>query len=52
MPTGTPSLTGTIRGRVQVAGVLFNTPAPNTVVTIDGTRQRTTTDLNGNFVFN
>jgi hypothetical protein len=52
LPSGTPSLTGTIRGRVLVAGVLFNLPAPNTVVTIDGTRQRTVTDINGNFVFN
>lgn len=51
LPTGTPALTGTIRGRLQVAGVLFNTPASFTSVTIDGTRYRTTTDINGNFVF-
>ena len=52
LPTGTPSLTGTIRGRVQVAGILFNTPASFTPVTIDGSSRRTTTDINGNFTFN
>jgi hypothetical protein len=51
LPTGTPSLTGTIRGRILVAGVLFNTPASFTTVTIDGSRRRTTTDINGNFAF-
>jgi hypothetical protein len=51
LPTGTPALTGTIRGRALIAGVLFNVPASNTPVTIEGTRFRTTTDIKGNFVF-
>jgi len=52
LPSGTPSLAGTIQGRVSLRMVLVDVPAPNVAVTIDGTNRRTFTDAQGRFAFN
>jgi len=52
LPSGTPSLTGTIQGRVFLRVVLVDVPAPGVAVTIDGTNRRTVTNSKGRFVFN
>ena len=51
LPEGTPSLTGTIKGRVLTRVLLVSVPVPGVTVTIDGTKRTAVTDAKGAFTF-
>jgi len=51
LPSGTPSLAGTIQGRVFLRMVLVDVPAPGVAVTIAGTNRQTVTNGKGRFAF-
>jgi hypothetical protein len=51
LPATTPSLTGTIQGRVVVRVLIVDVPVPNATVVIDELNRSATTDLNGRFAF-